>query len=332
MSTANVWVLVEQVGGELESGAQQLCSEGRRVAAMLDQKLWALLFGQGAADLAPALGRFGVERVLVGESEWMSPYTAEPYTDLLAGLVRRYEPQLLLLGATCLGEDLAPRLATRLGVGFVPDCVSLKLDHRQRLVLTRPICGGRVHASFVCPGPTPQIATLRLESLPVEEFHDWQPAAVELLQIESEMGTPPKAVIGWQRADPSSIELGDADVVVAAGRGVQQADSFDAVQQLANLLGAPLAGSRPLVDLRLIAAERQVGQTGVSIAPRLYLACGISGAPQHTMGMKDSERIIALDIDREAPIFGLADLKVVGNLSPIVAALNERLSRLLMEA
>ena len=140
-----------------------------------------------------------------------------------------------------------------------------------------------------------------------------------------------KAVIGREDADPRSIELRDAEVVVAVGRGVEQADTFDTVQQLADLLGAPLAGSRPLVDLHLIASERQVGQTGVSIAPRLYLACGISGAPQHTMGMKNSELVIALDIDREAPIFGLADLKVLGDLGPIVVALNERLSQMQAE-
>jgi electron transfer flavoprotein alpha subunit len=332
LSAAAVWVLVEHDDGELDGGAQQLCSESRRIANMLNEDLWAMLFGHGASDLAPELGRFGVDRALVGESEWMSPFTTEPYTGLLTELVRRHEPQLLLLGATCLGEDLAPRLATRLGVGFVPDCVSLRLDHSKQLVFIRPICGDRAYASFACPGSSPQIATLRLGSFPVEELDDWQPAAVELLEVESDVETPPKAVIGWQDADPRSIELGDADVVVAAGRGVEQADSFDTVQQLADLLEAPLAGSRPLVDLHLIASERQVGQTGVSIAPRLYLACGISGAPQHTMGMKNSELVIALDLDREAPIFGLADLKVVGNLSLIVAALNERLSQLQVEA
>lgn len=331
MSTAMVWILVEQENGELGNGAQQLCSEGRRIATLLNQDLWALLFGPGAVDLAPALGRFGVGRALVGESEWMSPYTTEPYVDLLSDLIQRYEPQLLLLGASCLGEDLAPRLATRLGVGFVPDCVSLGLDRQGQLVFTRPMCGDRVYGSFACPGSSPQIATLGLEAFPVQELEDWEPAAVEPIRVDMEATDTSKAVIGWEDADPRSIELRDAEVVVAAGRGVEQADTFDTVQQLADLLGAPLAGSRPLVDLHLIAAERQVGQTGVSIAPRLYLACGISGAPQHTMGMKNSELVIALDINREAPIFGLADLKVLGDLGPIVVALNERLSQMQAE-
>ena len=325
---ANLWVFVEHNDSELDSKAQQLCTEGRRLATRLGQELWAVIFGEDVTGVASDLGRFGVDRVLLAESERLFPYTTELYTDLLAELVGRYEPSIFLLGATSLGRDLAPRLATRLHVGYVPDCVRLALDDQQRLVMTRPLCGERAYGTFVCPDPQPQIATLRLGVFPIQELDQWQPPDVELIEINSREEHARTTVIGQENADPRDIELIEAEVVVAAGRGVHQADSFDSVQNLADLLEAPLAGSRPLVDLHLIAPERQVGQTGVAVTPRLYLACGISGAHQHTMGMKDSELIVAIDIRREAPIFGLADLKVVGDLGPIVAALNDHLDRL----
>lgn len=327
MVAASLWVLVEHNGESLDDNSKELLSEGHRLAARLGQELWALLFGGQVSDLAPELGRFGVDRVLLAESQSLSPYTTEPYTQLLADLIGRHEPSIFLLEATSLGQDLAPRLATRLHVGYVPDCVRLSVDDQKRLVMTRPICGDQAYGAFVCPNSQPQVATLRPGAFPIGELDQWQPPDVEVIEVKLQEGKASTTVIGQESADPRTIELTEGEVIVAAGRGVERANSFEAVQELADILKAPLAGSRPLVDLRLIPPERQVGQTGVTVAPKLYLACGISGASQHTMGMKDSELIVAIDIRREAPIFGLADLRVVGDLGPIVTALNDRLHR-----
>ncbi len=325
MTAASLWVFLEHEGEELDSAVQELCSEGRRLATRLGQELWAPLLGKVAADVPSELGRFGVDRVLVAQGERLSPPTAEVYADLLAQLVGRYEPAILLLAASSLGRDLAPRLATRLQVGCVPECVRVTLDGEQRLQLTRPVCGDQAYATFVCPDSRPLIATLRLGAFPIQALDRPAPPVVESVEFGAGVSQPRTSVLAQETADPRKMDLAEAGVIVAAGRGVQQAGGYDAVLRLADLLEAPLAGTRPLVDLRLIPADRQVGQSGETVAPKLYIACGISGAPQHTVGMRDSQLIVAIDKRRDAPIFGLADLRVVGDLGPIVSALNERL-------
>jgi electron transfer flavoprotein alpha subunit len=326
--TDNVWVFVEYRGEELSTGAQELCSEGRRLANKLGNELWALVARTERADATSELGRFGVDQVLITEREHPASCAVEWCTEILGGLIRIYQPSVFLLEWTPFGRSLAPRLATHLNAGYVPECVRFTLDDRRALLMTRPICGGRAYGTFICPHSDPQIATLKPGAFSVQEVDHWQPPETELVSSQPQVEWSTSVVISQETANPRTMDIREAEVIVAAGRGVQEADSLSAVQALADLLEAPLAGSRPLVDMGLIPSERQVGQTGVTVAPKLYVACGISGAAQHTMGMRESETILAIDIRPTAPIFGLADLKVVGDVGPILGALNRLLTQL----
>ncbi len=313
-----VWVFAEQRQGHLARVCLELLGKSRELAETLGEEVSAVLLGHQVAGLAETLTRHGAGKVYLAEHPALRDYATLPYTRVLADLVTAHRPGILLLGATYLGRDLAPRLSRRIGVGLTADCTELTIHPEERILLqTRPAFGGNVMATIASRYSRPQMATVRPG---VMEPRQGEPHAAETIRCEvslDEADRGPRLLefIGEAR---QHVDLAQAKVIVAGGRGVGDASGFGALEELADLLGAELAGTRVAVEEGWIPPERQVGQTGQSVRPELYIACGISGAIQHRAGMLNSRYVVAVNKDPQAPIFQIADWGIVGDLHEVV--------------
>jgi len=317
-----VFVLAEVRRGRLHPVGPELLGAARRLAERLGQRVGAVLLGQAVRDLAPELIGRGADEVHLIEDELLDNYLTGPHTRALAGLIRAEKPGVLLIGATHQGRDLAPRLARRLSLGLTADCTALEIDPEEKILLqTRPAFGGNVMATIASRYSRPQMATVRpgiMEALPldparrgriVEHRADLGPADLgALLLREVRQAGPP-------------VDLSRAKIIVAGGRGLGSAEGFKLLEDLARALGGQVGGSRAAVEAGWIGPERQIGQTGLTVRPELYLACGVSGAIQHRAGILDSRYIVAINRDPGAAIFEVADFGLVGDYKAIVPAL-----------
>ncbi len=330
---SGVWVFAEQHGGELKPTGPQLLGKGRELADELGEELCAVMLGKNVKDLAEELSFYGAEKVYVVDSEIFEDYSTEAYTTALTSLISEYKPNILLYGATHLGRDLAPSVAGRMGLGLTADCTDLNIEEvegREVLLQTRPAFGGNVMADIVCPDSRPQMATVRPHVMSPMEPSDQQNLEVieEEIKVESEaVRTEVIEVMKPERKGEIPVE--EADVVVTGGRGVGDCEEdFDILQDLADVLGGTVGCSRPIVEEDIMPKSRQVGQSGKTISPTLYIVCGVSGAIQHKVGIKDSDHIIAVNDDPEAPIFDVADFGIVGDLKEIVPMLTDKLEKM----
>lgn len=320
-----VWVLVEHYGKEIEETTLEVLTEARRLADKISGKVSALLLGYGVAHLAEALGQHGADNVCLVEHPLLQHYTTDGYLLTMTDLVRKGGPSVLLLAATAQGKDLAPRLAIRLETTLVSECTILKVNGQGLLEMTRPSFGDRVYATMICPSSKPQVVTMRPGVVGVGEPMKGEIVNIEKVDIDLKSEAIRTTVVGSSKASSETLDISEAEAVLAFGRGLGDKSELAGMEKLAKLLEASLAGSRVAVDEDWIQFERQIGQTGKSIAPKLIVCCGISGAPQFTMGMQDSKFIVAINSDRQAPIFRVADLAVLGDLHKLVPALIERL-------
>lgn len=321
----DVWVLAEHRGGELEEVTKEMLGEARHLASHLGGQVCSVLLGHSVTQLATPLAHYGADVVYVAEHDLLAHYTTEAYTTVLADLVRQYEPAFLMCGATPNGRDLAPRLATRLGTHLASGCVRLELSTEGQLIATIPAYQDKVYAKVLYPAARPQIATFRPEVRGAEEPDSSRRCEVVTVEVKLSRKQIRTHCLGVIPPQPRTVDVSEARVIVAGGRGVGHGDRFQSLWELADLLGAAVGGTRVAVDRGWLAVERLIGATGKTVRPKLYLACGISGTIQHTAGMKDSEAIIAINTDRTAPIFSLADLGVLGDLDQVVPALIQRL-------
>jgi electron transfer flavoprotein alpha subunit len=287
----------------------------------LGEQLTGVVIGHDVAGVAATLGQYGADRVLVADDLRLKSFLAEGYTNILADLIKRYEPRIVLLGATNQGKELAARVAARLDVGLAMECTGFFLD-AERLVATRPVYGGRVIAEVDIEG-TPQIATLRANIVALAE----EPRAAEVISVDFELGQVKVELLEEQVEVSSKIELTEADYVVAGGRGLGGAD-FSSLEELAALLGGAVGASRNAVDAGWRPQSDQVGQTGKVVSPKLYIACGISGAMQHVAGMSTSDTIVAINSDPDALIFKVADYCIVDDLFAVVPAITSEIKAL----
>lgn len=320
-----VLVIAEQRGSILKKVAFELLGAGAELAAALGGSVEAVVLGSGLEGLDGALAQRGAVKVYVADDPALANYSAEGYTSTLAALVEKVEPVIILLGATAMGKDLAPRLAARLGVGLATDCTGLELDSG-RLLATRPIFAGKALARVRLDGD-PQMATLRPNVLPAAE-----PVAGAMAEVESvsaPAGDVRARVVDFVSAGEGEIDVAEADIIVSGGRGVAGPEGFAPVTSLAKTLGAAVGASRAAVDAGWIEHAHQVGQTGKTVTPNLYIACGISGAIQHLAGMRTSKVIVAVNKDAEAPIFKVATYGIVGDLFKVVPLLEKELQALL---
>lgn len=319
---SDIWVLAEQRDGQLLEVALELVSEGRKLADTLGKKLSALLLGAGIDDLAADLIAFGADQVYLIDHPQLKVYNTEPYVSAVEQLVQRARPEILLLGATHYGRDLAPRLAARLETGLTADCTELAIDRDKGILLqTRPAFGGNLMATIVCPHHRPQMATVRPGVMEkITPNRDRRGTVIQFAADLSQLqiNTQVKEIVKMAR---KQVNLEEAKVIVSGGRGLKNPTGFKLIRELAELLAGQVGTSRACVDSGWISHEHQIGQTGKTVQPDLYIACGISGAIQHLAGMNKSQIIVAINKDRKAPIFQIADYGIVGDLYQVLPKL-----------
>jgi electron transfer flavoprotein alpha subunit len=326
LKPGGVWVFVEQDSGLINSVSWELLGEGKKLAADSGSLLTAVLMGYGIREAAPEVFAYGADALVVVDNPSLEQYRTQPYTKVLADLIRKHEPDILLLGATTIGRDLASPVATELGTGLTADCTGLEIDEETNLLKqTRPAFGGNVMATIVCHDSRPQMATVRprVFATPIPESGRYG-VVIEESATLSENEIPTKILDFINDIEQETVEIEKAEVLVCTGRGIGSARNLPMIKELASLLHGEVAGSRPVIEMGLLPPSCQVGQTGKTVRPALYIAAGVSGAIQHVAGMKDSDTIIAINDDSEAPIFKIATYGIVGDLRKIIpAVINE---------
>ncbi len=325
--TRNVWVFVEQDEGRIAEVSLELVAKGRELADELGSELWALLCGDGVEALATALIERGADRVLLAEAPELALYRTLPYARVITRLVTEKGPYILLFGASPVGRDLAPRVASAVRSGLTADCTDLQIGdfeskkdavvYKDLLLQIRPAFGGNLIATIVNPKRRPQMATVREGVMRVRDAEKGRKGRVERVECSFEPGDLALEILSRELRE-STVRLKDSPVIVSGGAGVATEEEFQLVRDLANALGGEVGASRAAVDSGLIGKEHQVGQTGTTVRPRLYIAAGISGAIQHRAGMAESNKIIAINTDPDAPIFQIAHYKIVGDLKEVI--------------
>lgn len=323
-----VWIFAEQRDGVCMNTTFELIGEGRKLADDLGVELAAVLLGSDIQKLAAELLQYGVDRVLLAEHELLKTYTTDGYTTALAQLITARKPEVVLIGATNIGRDLGPRLAARLNTGLTADCTQLDIDKEKRILLqTRPAFGGNVMATIITPNNRPQMSTVR-PGVFVKSACVLKPSGVvETVKVDlkpEDIHTKVREVV---KALKHAVNLTEADVIVSGGRGLGKAEGFELIQQLADTLDGVVGSSRAAVDAGWISYDHQVGQTGKSVRPKLYIACGISGAIQHLAGMQNSHCIVAINKNPDAPILKVADYGIVGDLYKVIPLLIDEVNR-----
>jgi len=321
-----LWILAEQQDGKLRKTVPPLLSEGRKIAKRLAMALCAVIIGYKTEEQVAELASYGPDRIYVAEDVKLKDYTTDGYTWVFSNLLKEYNPQVVLLGHTALGKDLAPRTAQRLGLGLASDCTGLHLEG-DKLVFRRPLYAGKALASISFLR-TPVLATIRPNVFRSEERQAGQP---DIIRVQTQIGDGVirTAIKEISRKIRGRIGLNEADIIVAGGRGMKKPENFAVLEELADTLGAAVGASRAVVDAGWRDYDDQIGQTGKAVSPTLYFACGISGAVQHLAGMSSSKIIVAVNKDPEANIFKVADYGIVGDVMEIVPVLNEEFKKML---
>lgn len=325
----DVYVFAEQRDGELQKVGIELVGKARELADDLGQQVVAVLLGSGVKDKAQELIACGADKVVVVDDVMLKEYVTEPYTKALTAVINAKDPEIVLYGASSIGRDLAPRVSARIHTGLTADCTALEIDEETKLLMmTRPAFGGNIMATIVCEDFRPQMATVRPGVMKALESDASRSGEVEEFKVEFSAADMNVKVRETVKTAHKSVDITEAKILVSGGRGIGSADKFKMLEELADVMEGEVSSSRACVDSGWISADRQVGQTGKTVRPELYLACGISGAIQHAAGMENSEFIVAINRDEDAPIFDIADLGIVGDLNAIVPKLTEAVKAL----
>jgi electron transfer flavoprotein alpha subunit len=321
-----VWVFGEQRDGKLQKVALELLGKGREIADKLNVELTAVLLGEDLENMAKELGAYGADRVLIADNPLLKHYTTDGYTKVMCDLINERKPEVLFFGASYIGRDFGPRVAARLETGLTADCTGLDIDEETKnLLMTRPAFGGNLMATIVCAEHRPQCATVRpgvFERLEKNENHEFKIEKIDVVLEENNIRTNIVEVV---KVCKQCADIGEAEVLVAGGRGIGNKENFRLIEELADALGGVVAASRAAVDNGWVDKAMQVGQTGKTVRPKVYIACGISGAIQHLAGMQESDYIIAINKNEDAPIMKVADLGLVGDLNKVIPELIEQL-------
>ena len=321
-----VYVFVQQVDGVIAPVSFELIGKGRELAKQLNTSVCAVLCGHNVAELADELGEYGADTVVLIDDPALETYMTEPYTHAMHSAIEFFKPEIVLYGATTIGRDLAPRVSARVHTGLTADCTKLEIeDETGRLLMTRPAFGGNLMATIVCPEFRPQMATVRPGVMQKAEREEGRRARVVPFGVRFERNDRYVEVLDVIKKFNESEDISEADILVAGGRGMGSKENFDMLRELADALGGRVAASRAAVDAGWADKEIQVGQTGKTVRPKLYIAVGISGAIQHIAGMEESDIIVAVNRDETAPIFNVADYGVVGDLNKVIPMLTKKI-------
>jgi electron transfer flavoprotein alpha subunit len=324
----NVFVFVEQREGNIQGVAIELLGKARNLADSLGENVYAMLLGKNIESKAQNLIAYGADKVIVASCDELDEYTTEAYTQAISQIVNEYKPSIILFGATTIGRDLGPRLSARLSTGLTADCTRLEISEEKEFLMTRPAFGGNLMATIVCPEHRPQMSTVRPGVMKAMDKDDSRKGEIEKIEINFNKDKFKVRIKETVKEKSNMIDIAEAKILVSGGRGVGSKEGFIALKNLAEVLNAEVSASRAVVDAGIVDHDRQVGQTGKTVRPNLYIACGISGAIQHMAGMEESDYIVAINKDRYAPIMQSADLGIVGDVKKIIPLLTERLKGL----
>ena len=323
----NVYVFVEQREGVIQNVGLELLGKARELADALNEKVYAMLLGHDLTTQAQECIAYGADTVLRVDAPELATYVTEPYAQAIYQIIRDNKPSIVLIGATTIGRDLGPRLSARVETGLTADCTGLEISEDRDLLMTRPAFGGNLMATIICKEHRPQMSTVRPGVMRMGQRDENRKGTIEDVKINFDKSKFRVRVLETVKQTKNLVDITEAHVLISGGRGVGHAEGFDMLRAMANTIGAEVSASRAMVDAGVLGHERQVGQTGKTVRPDLYFAMGISGAIQHLAGMEESEYIIAINKDKFAPIFNVADLGIVGDVRKIVPLLTEKLKR-----
>ncbi|MCP8670545.1 electron transfer flavoprotein subunit alpha/FixB family protein [Clostridioides difficile] len=327
-----VWVIGEQREGKINPVTIELIGEGRKLADQLGKELAVVIAGYEVEKEVKELLHYSVDKVYYINDPLLKDFTTDGYAISIANLIERKKPEVVLVGATSIGRDIAPRIAGKVGTGLTADCTKLEIDSTDnKLLQTRPAFGGNLMATIVCPKNRPQMSTVRPGVMAKAVRNESETGILEVVTPELTEKMIRTRLVEILPQEKKSVNLTDARIIVSGGRGLKRAEGFELIKELADKLGAEIGASRAAVDSGWIEHSHQVGQTGTTVRPELYIACGISGAIQHLAGMSDSKYIVAINKDAKAPIFSICDYGIVGDLYEIIPEMIESLNRKLLE-
>ena len=320
-------VFAEQREGKLKKAAFEAIGAAKGLASKFQEPISVVLMGHGIEGLAQDLARYGADEVYLAEDPQLEYYSSEAYAAILCDFLLKRPPRVILMGATAMGKDLAPKVAARLKTCLMSDCISLELNDRGLLVATRPMYGGKIRAEVMSNVAALQVATLRLNVFSPRIPREPDGVKIERLPVQLDVSKLKAKVREVQVTAGTSLELTEASIIVSGGRGLKGPENFKIIEDLAQALGAAVGASRAAVDAGWKPHSYQVGLTGKTVSPLLYVACGISGAVQHQAGMSSSRYIVAINKDPEAPIFKIANYGIVGDLFEVIPLLTQEVKR-----
>jgi len=320
-----IWVFAEQREGELMEVALELVGQASRMAKEIDTEVSAVLLGNNVEGLCEELIQYGADKVILVDRPELQHYTTDAYTKVIDQLINEFKPEIMMIGATNIGRDLGPRISARVHTGLTADCTKLDIDKENRRILqTRPAFGGNLMATIICPNHRPQMSTVRPGVMEKEEKDTSRTGEIIKPEVELSESDIKAKVLEVVKEAKGQVDIAAANIIVSGGRGMGE-EGFEMLEKLAEKLGGEVGSSRAAVDAGWIEHSHQVGQTGTTVRPTLYIACGISGAIQHLAGMQDSDLIVAINTDPDAPIFKIADYGIVGDVYDVVPELIEAL-------
>jgi len=316
-----VCVIAQQHDGKIASVSIELIGEGKKLANKTNSSLYVVILGNKIDKLVEDISHYGVDTIFYYEDELLENYSTEAYTKVISEFINNNKPEIVIFGASSIGRDFAPRVAARIGTGLTADCTALDIDESDgKLLQTRPAFGGNLMATIICPDNRPQMATVRPGVMNKPEKTDKASEIKKMTPVLSENDMVIK-LVDIITSKTKQVSLTDADIIVAGGRGVGNKEGFKLIEELADELGGVVAASRAAIDSGWIDQSRQIGQTGQTVHPKLYIACGISGAIQHMAGMGESEYIISINKNPDAPIMKSSHLAIEGDLFNVIPEL-----------
>jgi len=328
-----VFVFAEQRDRKVQKVALELIGKGKELAKDLGTTVTAVLLGKEMQEEAKRLCYAGADKVIYVNDELLDIYMTEPYVYTMNEIIKEKKPEIVLYGATAIGRDMAPRVSARVHTGLTADCTGLAVEpddaepEKLNLMMTRPAFGGNIMATIACPNHRPQMATVRPGVMQAAKYSEQNPVNIEEFKVEIPKECRNVEILDVTKIIQQRMNIEDAKVLVSGGRGMHGPENYPMLEELAGLLGGTISASRAAVDAGWVPKDRQVGQTGKTVRPNLYIACGISGAIQHLAGMEESDFIIAINKDETAPIFDVADVGIVGDIFKVVPLLIDELKK-----
>lgn len=328
-----VFVFAEQRDRKVQKVALELIGKGKELAKDLGTTVTAVLLGKEMQEEAKRLCYAGADKVIYVNDELLDIYMTEPYVYTMNEIIKEKKPEIVLYGATAIGRDMAPRVSARVHTGLTADCTGLAVEpddaepEKLNLMMTRPAFGGNIMATIACPNHRPQMATVRPGVMQAAKYSEQHPVNIEEFKVEIPKECRNVEILDVTKIIQQRMNIEDAKVLVSGGRGMHGPENYPMLEELAGLLGGTISASRAAVDAGWVPKDRQVGQTGKTVRPNLYIACGISGAIQHLAGMEESDFIIAINKDETAPIFDVADVGIVGDIFKVVPLLIDELKK-----